>query len=549
MIKLSSVPQFSRNAKRFKEILGVLLKYGLANWISKTDPEYVKNLFKGSKSEDQTKLSLEVRIRLALSELGTTFIKLGQVLSTRPDLVGPKLARELEQLQADAPSDSPQVVRELIEAELGQPIENLFLDFDPQPLGSASIGQVHQARTAEGPVVVKVQHRGIRKVIETDLEILSALAELAEKYNADIRLYQPKAVVAEFKRSLLKELDFQREANHLKMFRANFDGREMVRFPNPDPELSSRLVLTMERLDGVGIADSEQLADFDTEELARRAAAVFLDMIFRHGFYHADPHPGNIRILDNGVIGILDCGQVGRLDEVTLIKLEDMLLAAINQDIESLTDALCRLGQVPQDLDQDLLRADLDDFLAEYVGQAVDQLDVGSVLNSLIGIVHNHHIRLPANVSMVLKALVLLEGSTSRLDRNFNLMELLKPYSAEALRRRYSPGRMLGKLQRTYRDWDLLFGTLPNDLSSIIQLIRTGKFDVNLEHRRLDSIVNRMIYGLLTAALFMGSCLLLVGEIPPVVKGVSVAGFIGCLVSSFMGWRVLRAIHKSGFLK
>jgi ubiquinone biosynthesis protein len=551
MIKLSSIPQFARHAKRFREILGVLLKYGLANWITETDPGILKELFKDPQGVNISGQSLETRIRLAFSELGTTFIKLGQILSTRADIIGPGLARELEALQSHAPSDPPQKVRELIQAELGKPVEELFTEFEDKPIASASIGQVHTARTAAGEVVVKVQHSGVQKAIQTDLEILAALAELAEKYNSELRLYKPTALVAEFKRTILKELDFRREARHLTQFRANFSDDDQVVFPKAYPELCTHRVLTMQRLRGISVAQAEILTaqGLDTKDLAKRGAAIFLDMIFHHGFYHADPHPGNIWVLEGGAIAILDCGQVGRLDEFTREKLEDLLLSANSRDLEYLTEILCRLGGSPQDLDRRALQADLDDFLAEYSIQQVSELDVASLLNDLTAIIRHHRIMLPANVSMLVKVLLMLEGTSNRLNREFNLVELLQPYSADALQRRMSPLRMLKKLQRSYRDWEHLLQSLPNDLNNIIQLIRAGKFDVHLEHRRLDPVINRLIYGILTAAMFLGSCLLLAGELPPLVKGISLPGAAGCAIASALGWRLIRAIHKSGDLK
>ena len=549
MIRLSSIPQFSRNARRFKEIIGVLFKYGLAEWIDRTDPEFVKNLFKDRQGLDLGELRLEKRIRLALSELGPTFIKLGQLLSTRPDLIGPDLAGELAKLQADAPADPPETVKALIEAELGKPIGELFLEFSDQPTASASIGQVHRARIESGEVVIKVQHEGIEAVMDADLEILSALADLAEKYSEELALYQPKAMAAELHRTLKKELDFRREARNLKQFRSDFADRDEVVFPQPVAELSSVRVLTMSRLDGFSIANRSRLSGMDRQALARRTAAIFMDMIFHHGFYHADPHPGNIWVLADEALGVLDCGQTGRLDRVARSKLEDMLLAVMGDDIEGLTETLCRLGQVPRDLDRDQLQADLSDFQGEYIAQAVDEIDIGAALNELTDIIHDHHIRLPANISLLLKVLIMLEGTTRTLDRDFNLMELLRPYSLDAVKRRYSPRRILEKMQRSYRDWDNLLGTLPNDLASIMRLVRAGKFDVYLEHRRLDLVVNRMIYGLLTAAVFLGSCLLLSGRIPPLFHGVSIGGAIGVAGAVIMGWKLNRAIHKSGYLK
>jgi ubiquinone biosynthesis protein len=263
-------------------------------------------------------LKLEERVRLAFTELGTTFIKLGQVLSPRPDLAGPEIARELARLQADAPADPPEVIHAMIEAEFGKPVKALFAHFEDTPLASASVAQVHRARLKSGEeVVVKVQHQGIADKILPDLDILAGLAELAEKHSAQIRAYQPSAVVRQFRRTLLRELDFGFERRNLEEFAHHFAEDTTVHFPKAYEELSTKRVLTMERLDGVLGNDSKALAACggDLNEFARRGATMYLQMIFRDAFYHADPHPGNLMLLPGVVVGVLDCGMVGRLDE------------------------------------------------------------------------------------------------------------------------------------------------------------------------------------------------------------------------------------------
>ncbi|UCG13537.1 MAG: AarF/ABC1/UbiB kinase family protein [Deltaproteobacteria bacterium] len=550
-MKLRSLPQFTRNARRFTEIVSILTKHGLANWIAESDPEFLKGLFKSSRGVRLSGLTHEARIRLAITELGPTFIKLGQILSTRADLVGSSLAKELSALQSDAPADTPDVVRTTLESELGKSAEELFADFDDRASASASIGQVHLAKLHLGPaVVVKVQHEGIEEKVTTDLDILMALAELAEKYNPELRLYQPRAMVAEFRRNLLRELDFRREQRNIEQFVRNFEGDPTIHIPTPYPELSARRILTMEKLEGFSISKIDLLRKegIDTKELARRGANVFLDMIFRDRFYHADPHPGNIWVLAGGNIGLLDCGMVGRLDDQTQEEIEEVLLAAVQRDAIRLTDYVIRLGSVPQDLDRDALRRDLDEFIEEYGGQSLKVFDLSGALNGMAEIIWRYRIILPPAISSLLKALVMLEGTSRLLDRDFSLAELLEPYQAKAVQRRFSPQRLFYKLQRSYKDWDRFINMLPRDLGEILQRVREGKFDIHLEHRRLDATVNRLVYGILTAALFLGSCQLLGRQIPPLLGGISILGAAGCLLAAALGFRLFRAIKKSGDL-
>ena len=299
VIKISSIPQIYRNVKRWTEILSVLSKYGLADWISRLNIDFAKDQFKAKEGEAIARQPHETRLRLALTDLGPTFIKLGQLLSTRADLVGVELADELKKLQADVPADPFSSVRGTVESELVQPIEDVFAEFDEEPIASASIGQVHRARLKSGErVVVKVQHAGIEKVIRDDLEILAGVAQLAE-HLPEFKPYRPVATVAEMSRTLRRELDFGREERNLYQFAGLLADNPAVRIPKPHTEICTARVLTMDMIEGVKLANTDELiaAGFDPEEVARRGAELYLEMIFKHGFFHADPHPGNIVLL------------------------------------------------------------------------------------------------------------------------------------------------------------------------------------------------------------------------------------------------------------
>ena len=550
-MKLSTLTQFSSNAQRFTEIITVFAKYGLANWIKKKDPEFIKGLLKSSKGVRIADLSPEFRLRMALTESGTTFIKLGQILSTRADLIGPSMAEELTKLQADVPPDDEEVVRQTVESELGKPLEALFAEFDLKAMGSASIGQVHRARLHSGQtVVVKVQHAGIEPKVTSDLEILKAMAELAERYDPDLRLYQPRATVAEFSRTLLHELDFRRELRSLNQFRQNFADEDWLHIPEAFPELSSQRVLTMEMLVGFSIAKTERLTEegIDKQEFVHRGANMYLDMVFRDRFFHADPHPGNIWALSDGKLGLLDCGMTGRLDNDMREELEGMLLASVDNDPDRLTDHVMRIATVPQSVDRNALRRDIDDFLAEYVNVSVADLDLSTALNSLTGILREHHILLPSGISLLIRVLVMLEGTSRLLDRNFSLAELIKPYAVKSIQRRYSPEKLLRQAKNTYRDWDRLMKMLPGELFDILIRIREGRFDVSIEHRRLEKVIKWLVHGILSAALFMGGSIVLSREIPPLIGGVSAIGAGTSLLGLILGYRLVRAMKKSGDL-
>lgn len=550
-MKLGTLVQFSKNAPRFKEIVGTMVKYGLANWIKDNDPQFVKDMLKSAKGDQITEMSPEVRVRMALTELGTTFIKLGQILSTRADLIGPVMAEELTKLQADVPPDDEEAVRQTVETELGKPLESLFAEFDLQAMGSASIGQVHRAKLHScETVVVKVQHDGIEPIVINDLEILKALAEMAERYDPDLRLYQPRATVADFSRNLLRELDFRRELRSLKQFQQNFADNDWIHIPGTYPELSSQRVMTMEMLIGFSIAKTDRLAeaDIDTQQFAHQGANMYLEMIFRDRFFHADPHPGNIWVLPDGKLGLLDCGMTGRLDTEMREELEGLLLAAVDNDPDRLTDHVYRIATVPQSSDRNALRRDIDDFLAEYVNVSVDDLDLSAALNTFTDILRAHHILLPTGISLLIRVLVMLEGTSRLLDRNFSLAELIQPYAVKSVRRRYSPEKLLQQAKDTYRDWDRVLKILPRELFDILIRIREGRFDVSIEHRRLEKVVKWLVHGILSAALFLGGSMILSQEIRPTVGGISVIGASTAVLGLVLGYRLVRAMKKSGDL-
>ena len=561
MIKVRSIPQIYRNVKRWTEIISVLSKYGLADWLAQSNIEFVKDHLKHRDGEALARLTREARIRLTLTELGPTFIKLGQLLSTRPDVVGKELADELKQLQSAAPADPPDVVRDTVENELGESLEDLFAEFELAPIASASIGQVHRARLKSGErVVVKVQHAGIESKVNEDLEVLSGLAQLAEQF-PEFKPYRPTTNLGEMGRTLRRELDFGREERNLHQFASLFRDDPTVCIPRAITELSTPRVLTMDMIDGIPVSQAAQLeaGGVDLEEVARRGANLYMQMIFTHGFFHADPHPGNIVILPGNVIGLLDFGMVGRIDERLREDIEDMLMAIVQHDVPLLVRVIKRLGQAPHNLDEGLLNNDVADFVGNYSTQALDQFDVGGALTDMTQIMRRHRIMLPAQVAMLIKTLVTLEGTGRLLSPRFSLMEVMQPFHRTMVLRRLSPARQARKMRRLYIELEQLAEVLPQRIVQILEQIQSGKFDVHLDHRGLGPSVNRLVLGMLASALFLGSSLMLSYKVPPVLftgqepsyfglHHISILGVLGCVVSLFLGLRLLRAIGKSGHL-
>jgi len=558
-MRISTIPHIYRNVRRWTEILSVLSKYGLADWLSRLNIEMFKSHLKGSRGETLALQTPEQRIRLALTDLGPTFIKLGQLLSTRTDVVGVALAQELMLLRNHVPADGPEVVRELIETELGQPAEELFAEFEDEAVASASIGQVHRARLRTGEkVAVKIQRAGIERKVREDLDVLAGLAILAE-HIPEFAQYRPRETVAEIARMLRRELDFGREERNLTQFAAFFEGDPTIRIPQPFTEFGTARILTMEWVEGLKLEDRDRLvsAGFDLEEIARRGATLYLQMIFTMGCYHADPHPGNLVLLPGNVIGLLDFGMVGRIGERLREDFEQMLLAIVQNDVPLLTFLIKRVGSVPADLDEASLATDVAEFVGIYSTQPLDAFDLSGALNDMTEIIRRHYIKLPSQAAMLIKALVSLEGTTRMLCPSFSVMEVMQPFHRKMLIRRLSPLRQWRKLRRLHLEVEELIEVLPRRLIDILEQVQSGTFDVHLDHRGLGPSVNRLVLGMLASALFVGSSLMMSQEVPPLLfpvstylgmHRISIFGFTGCAVAVLLGLRLLRAIGKSGHL-
>ena len=549
-MKIDALARLERYAKRIAEIAAVLGKYGLADLFGGFKYAWLQDRLKSADGQSITiGVTQAARVRMALTELGTTFIKLGQMLSTRADLLGPELTEELSQLQANVPPDPSAVARATIEAELGQPIEQLFATFEDTPLAAASVAQVHAARLHTGhSVVVKVRRAGVAEQAATDVEIVQALAELLEQHSPALRSYQPLAVVRQFRRTLLRELDLTYERQNQEEFARNFADDTTVCIPELFNELCSHQVVTMQRLEGIIGTDIEALqqSGVDLGEFAKRGANMYLEMVFRDGFYHADPHPGNLILLPGNIVGVIDCGMVGRIDEDLRDEVEALLLGIVENDSELVAEQVLRLGAVPADCSREKLRADLQEFMADYTGHPLNEIHVGAALNNLVEIIRSHHIVLPPSLAMLLKTLIVLEGTSRRFSPDVSLAALMQPYCTRLMLRRFSPGRIAKRARRSFRVWNRLLTALPRDITDMLARFRDGSFTVHIDHRHLDPIVNRLVLGILTAAIFLGSSELWSRQAAPLFYDVSIFGALGYAVSLFFGWRLMRAIKKSG---
>ena len=564
-MKITSIPQLYRNLQRWREILAVLRRYGLADWLTSFRLPF-RDMFKDGDGTPLSKYSREQRVRLALTELGPTFIKFGQLLAARPDLVGPPLAEELKLLRANVCPDTIEQVRSTIREELGDDFEDAFRNIDPVPLATASIGQVHRATLVDGtPVVIKVQRRGIERTIEQDIDVLGGVAQLAQRVDA-WAAFSPVDMVRQLAPMITRELDFSRERQNLEVFGEMMSRTHThVRIPSPYTEHCTRRVLVMDELSGTPLSQflSEKSAQDKAHKqaicnrLSETIASVYLTMVFDEAVFHADPHLGNLIVLDDGNLGILDFGMVGRIDENLRETIEEMLVAISTGDQNRLARLVRRIGDAPPKLNESALSVDVADFIATYGKQSLGRFDLRGALNELSLILHRHAIKLPNQSALLLKMLISLEGTLRELGASFDSLEIVSTFMRKAMMKRLSPRRRARQARRIYLEAENFMEQAPDELVSMIKQARRGEVRLQLEHQRLGPTINRLVLGLMASAVFLGSSLLLAMKVPPLLfpggtiasmKDISVLGLLGVLGSiSVMMW-LLIAINRSGHL-
>ncbi|HWX97108.1 MAG TPA: AarF/UbiB family protein [Solirubrobacteraceae bacterium] len=496
---------------REREIVHIVTRHGLhlLGGILSVEAHGAHGDVKPERAAESAVLARE--LRLALEELGPTFIKLGQLLSTRADLLAPDYRRELSKLQDAAPPAPADAIRETVESELAGAGTAAFAEFDPQPLAAGSVGEAHAGVLHDGTrVVVKVRRPGVVELIERDLEIIANLAARASRRSAAAAAFDVIGLSQEFAGELRGQLDYVREACNAERFAANFAGEGTVRIPRVFWELTSSRVITLERLEGMKITDLGALeaAGVDRQELARNAALTVGKMVFVDGFFHGDPHPGNFFIDADGRLGIIDFGIVGSLDEGLRAKLRRILLALDRRDPDRLAAALIAVERPGERVDRGALRDDLAPLIDAYVGQAVGELDVGGVIRSLLDVIRRHRLRIPRDLSLLLRTVLLEEGIVAQLDRDFRLVEVLGPYARRHLLSGVSVPALLHRLQDAGVDLFELLDDLPDHLRRALEVLDDGGFDVHLRASELEPLMaraerlgNRIALSVLAAAL------------------------------------------------
>jgi ubiquinone biosynthesis protein len=563
MLTFSSINRNIRSIRRYRNILGILIKYGFGHVVEQLNINYYLELGRrivtfGGAPREIERLSQPIRLRLAMEELGPTFVKLGQLLSTRPDVIPKEYIEEFRKLQDEVPSFSFEEAGAQIQRELGYPAEVFFAELSPVPIAAASIAQVHRGRLKSGEaVVVKIRRPGIKKVIETDLDILAGLAYLIERHIPASEIYDPNGIVKEFRRTIQREMDFAREGHTIDRFAANFAGDPAVHVPKVYWEQTGETVLTMEFVDGIKISEFARLTEAggDLKVIARNGADAFLKQVLVHGFFHGDPHPGNLFILPGNTICMLDYGMVGRLGENLKFQLVDLLVAVLQRDADSVISQLLYSGELMDESNIRHLRRDLNEFIDDYYEVPLQEIKVGRLLTEFVEILTRYRIKFPSDLMLLAKALVTIEGVGRQLDPDFDMIGHLRPFMEKLLHERVAPGSLTRELLRTTKAYGSLMKNLPRDLKEFINRVNRNKFKIDLEHRGLEKLItdldkssNRISFSLLIAALIVGSSIIMQTDKGPMLLGFPALGFLGYSIAGVLGLWLAIAILRSGRL-
>jgi ubiquinone biosynthesis protein len=557
-----------RDIPRVRQILLVASRHGFGHLVEQTGLQRVLSFGRRLVSFRKEplpcyRLSAPGRLRSMFEELGPTFIKLGQVLACRPDLLPLEYAKELAGLTDSVAPFPFAEARDIIEKDLGAPLGSLFASFEPKPIAAASIAQVHQAVLHDGrEVMVKVQRPNIEENITRDISILRGIAQLIDTHVHELQPFNVPGIVEEFNRTINKELDFFIEGSSAAQLRSNFIESAVLYIPEVHAALSSKRVLVLERIDGVRIdnyAGIEQMG-LDRKDIALKGADAFFKMVLQDGLFHADPHPGNIFVLPDGRLGLVDFGIMGRVTEENREHFASVLVALAGHDYDALTRQYVNLGFVSEEsVDIDQFKRDLKEDLAEllepYYGMTIRQIDFGTYVERVTHLLHRHKLKVPQNLYLMDKALLTLEGILKQLDPGFDYFAAAQPYVEDLVKRKHHPRQLLRMAQKNLIALSDLANNLPRQLRSVVGKVMRGDIQVKLQHeglrhavRDLDRSSNRIAFSLITAAIIVASSIIIHSGQGQKLFGLPVFGLIGYVIAGLFGIWIIIGIIRSGQL-
>lgn len=499
-----------------------------------------------------------VQVRETLEDLGPAFIKLGQVLSTRGDVLPADYTKELEALQDNAPHVPFDEIRRVVEEELGGSLDSLFGSFQEAPLAAASLGQTHLATLADGTeVVVKVQRPGVRKAIETDLEVLAGIAKFLEKHFEKLQVYGLSDLVEEFSITILQELDYTREGRNADVLKDSLSELDYVHVARTVWSSSTCRVLTAELVTGIKITDLAEISrcGYSTHEIARNLWRTYLKMVFIDGFFHADPHPGNLVVLGNNVIGLLDYGMVGHLDKEMRAYVTMLFARYVDEDSSGVANAFLTMGTAPPGLDRKQFGFEISRVLRQYYGAPLGEVRMGEALSKLLAVGAKYRVTLPASIGLLVKVIMGVESIARMLDPDYDMASESKPFIKRAVQDEFSFSTLSGELLQNLVDWKGLLAQLPHQASQVLDHMAEGSFRIVFKHeglelptRDLDRSANRLSLALVSSATLVASALALSSKIGPLWKGYPVIGVIGFAIAFIFGIWLMVSIIRAGKL-
>jgi len=550
-----------RHIKRYRDVAKVLARHGFGFFVEEMGLLHMLSLPKRlfTDTEEMDPMSFGERIRLVIEELGPTYIKIGQIASTRADIIPQDVLCELEKLQENVPPFSFEEVKGIIEEELGSPLEDVFSLFDEEVIAAASIGQVHRAQLrATGELVaVKVQRPRIKAMIETDLEILLDLATLAENRMKRMERLQLRDVVEEFAKSLRNELDYTIEGRNAEKIAKQFKTNKMIHIPLIYWDYSTRRVLTMEFVEGLRLNQFEVLEKngYDHKVLAEQLVQALFHQMLIEGFFHADPHPGNIFLLRGGVISFIDFGMVGRLTLDMKHNFASLIIAMMRQNTEGMIKAVLRIGIIPEDVNLSLLGNDVDELREKYMDVPLSRMSLGEAISDLFVVAFRHEIRIPSDFTMVAKCLLILEGIVEKLDPHLSIMNMAEPFGIQLLKERYRPSTIAGRLWHNVSDYGDLLVDLPKQMKDLMRNLVRGRIrievsvpELDIFLRKLDRITNQISFSivLLSFSIVMAGIIVASALGQPIMFWQISVIEIGAAMAGLMLLWLFISIFKSG---
>ena len=547
-----------KNIQRMRHIVAVLIKHGFYSVVERMNLHRILPLSKRlrKRAVEEAELSLPERIRLVFEELGPTFIKLGQLLSTRPDIFSEEYIEEFRKFQDKVPPFLFDKAIQQIESEFKRKVDELFLEIEKEPIAAASIAQVHRAVLLDGSeVVVKVQRPGIEKTIDTDISIMYTLANLLLKYFPELAILGPVAIVDEFSRTIRKEMNFTLEASNTMKFRKMFMDNPHVYIPDVYWEFTSNRVLTLESIKGIKIDNVEKLKNegIDPARIAHILGETFLRMVMVEGFFHGDFHAGNIFVLGPEEIALVDFGITGRITDELKESLATMFIGLATQDYDTLVDEYARMGLLPDGIDLMEFKRDYRDLMEPYFAKPFEHTSLGELLMGYIRVSFRYGIRHPKELLLLNKCTIEIEGIGRVLDPKIDLLKEAQPYAREFIRERYRPGKILGGVVDDIKEVNALVKEAPSQLRQIMKKMVNDKFTIDFVHVGLENFIseidrssNRISFAVIIAAVIIGSSMIIQSGVGPMFMGYPIIGIMGFAFAGILGLSLAVSILRSG---